>query len=125
VLDALGSDEAIGHPTDLAGLPTHDQHLETIVVVQVNMERGDNQFVVIVLQVRQRFLKPVFVMVIDQRDRPGDFLVAELLLMFHQVIPNHVGDGQGPVIVTLLPGHLGELPGQGGGHGHAESGKTG
>ncbi len=48
-------------------------------------------------------------MVVYKRDGASNFLVAELLAMFHQVGPDHVGDGLGAVGVTLLPHHSIEL----------------
>jgi len=58
--------------------------------------------VMIVLDVRKRRLKVRFVMIIDQRDGARDVFVAGFLPVFDELIADHVGNGQRPVVVALL-----------------------
>jgi len=112
MLHPFGGDEFVGDLLDSSSMAAHDQHLEAVVVVQVHMNRGDNQLRVVVLDVGQGGLDMLLVVVIDERDGAGDFAGAILLMMLNEVIPDHVSHGQRPVVVALLVGHLVELPGQ-------------
>ena len=103
VFYAFGSDEFIGNFPDRAGLATHKDHLQTIVVVKVDVDSGNDHVVVIMLNIRQYGLKVLFVMIIDQRNGSGDFLAAELLPMFDKMVANHVGNGQRAVVITFFP----------------------
>ena len=112
MLHPFGGDEFVGDLLDASGMAAHNQHLEAVVVVQVHMNRGDDQLRVVVLDVGQGGLDMLFVVVIDQRDGAGDFAGAIFLMMLYELIPDHVGHGQRAVVVTLLTGHLVELPRQ-------------
>jgi hypothetical protein len=76
------------------------------------VKRGHDDPVVVVLNVRERRLDMLFVMVVNERDRASDVRLTQVLPMFHQLRPNHVCHGQGAIIVALLVNHLVELPGQ-------------
>ena len=56
---------------------------------------------VIVLDVGQCFLHMLLVMVIDQHDGARDVFGAEFLPVLDEMIVDHVGDGQRPVVVAL------------------------
>lgn len=99
VFDPFGSDEFIGNIFDQAGLAANQDDLQTVVVVQVDMDGGNDHVVVIVLNSRQYGLEVLFVMVRDQRNGPDHLLTAEFLPMFDQRIANHVGNGQGTVVI--------------------------
>ena len=76
---ALGRNEFVGNVPHHRRLAAHEQHFQAVVVVKVNMHRGQDYVVVIVLDVRERGWQMRLVMVIDQRDGAGDVFVAELL----------------------------------------------
>ena len=106
MFDALGGHQFIGDLADLRRRAAHHEHFETVVVVQVDMQRRDDDLVVIVLDVGEGGLDVLFVVVVNERDRAGDFFVAEFLAMLDQVVADHVRDGQRPVAVAFLGGHL-------------------
>jgi len=75
----------------------------------------------IMLDPGQRFLNVLLVMVVYQRDRARDFLVAKFLLMLDELVTNHISDGERAVVVALFRGHLVELLQQCWRQGHAKS----
>jgi hypothetical protein len=93
VLYAFSADQLIGNSFDQWRLAPNDEHFEAIVVIQVDVQRRDDRFVMVVLEVGQGLLQSVFVMVIDQRDCAGDLVMAKLLLVFDKLVADHVGNG--------------------------------
>ena len=112
MFDASGGDEFVGDFLDGGGLTANDEDLQAVVVVEMDVEGGDDDLVMIVLDVSERGLDVLFVMVVQQGDGAGDFLVAEVLAVLDEAGANHVGYGQGAVVIALLAGHLVELFGQ-------------
>jgi hypothetical protein len=86
---------------------------QAVMVVQVHVEGGDDDLVVVVLDVGEGSLDVLFVVVVNQRDGAGDFLVAEVLPVLDQPCADHVCNRQGAVVVPLLPAHLVQLFGEG------------
>ena len=50
MLDALGTDQRVGDFLHGAGFPAHHQHLEAVVVIQMDVQRRQNGAVEIVLK---------------------------------------------------------------------------
>ncbi len=78
-------------------------------MVQVNVNRGKNHIVVIVLNVRKRSLQMRPVMVIDQRNSTGDFLVSKFLTVFNQLRADHVRNRLRTIIIAFFVSHLVQL----------------
>lgn len=112
VFHALGANEFIGDALDESGLAPDGEYLQAIVAVQMDMERGNDDGVMVVLNVSEDGLNVLLVVVVEQGNGAGNFLVAELLLMLHQAGADHVRDGQGAVVVAFLSHHAIQLPGQ-------------
>ena len=112
VLDAFSGDELVGNLLDGPGLAAHGQDFQAVVVVQVDMQRGDDDVVVVVLDVGESGLDVLLVVVVNQGDGAGDVTVPVVLAVFDKLVPNHVGHRQRPVVVALLAGHPVELFGQ-------------
>ena len=51
MLDAFGGDEFVGDFADDAGLAAHDQNFQAVVVVQMDVDGGENRVVMVVLDV--------------------------------------------------------------------------
>ena len=51
MFDAFGGDEFVGDLLDRAGPPAHGQNFQAVVVVEVDVEGGDDDFVVVVLDI--------------------------------------------------------------------------
>ena len=109
MLYAFRADESVSDSLDFRNPTAHDEHFQAVVVVEVNMQRGDDGIAMVVLKVRERLLHVMGVMVVNQRHRARRFAVAGHLTMLDQVIANHVGDGQGTVVVPFFVDHLVEL----------------
>ncbi len=120
MLHAFSGDKFVRNLLNGGGFATHCKDLHAIVVVQVDVKRGDNHLVVVVLNVGKSGLDVLLVVVINQSDGSGDFVVGKALIMLDQARANQVGNGLRPVVVTLLFRHLVQLPGQWLGHGHGE-----
>lgn len=69
--NAAGRFDAVGHRAKVPRAAAHGQDFEAVVGIQVNVERGKNEFARIVLQARKAFLKPPRVMVVEKHQRPG------------------------------------------------------
>jgi hypothetical protein len=112
MLNAFGGDEFVGNLLHDGGLATDDKDLQAVVVVEVDVEGGNDQLVVVVLNVGERGLDVLFMMVVNEGDGAGNFLSTKVLAVFNEAGANHVGDGQGAVVVALLASHLVQLFGQ-------------
>ena len=121
MFDAFGGDQFVGDLLDGAGLAADNEHLKAVVVVEVDVEGGNDNLVVVVLDVGERGLDVLLVVVVNEGNGAGDFLVAEVLAVLDEAGADHVGHGQGPVVVALLAGHLVELLGQVAGDGHGKA----
>ena len=109
MLDAFGGDELVGNGFDGGGLAADQQHLHAVVVVEMRVDGGDDDALVIVLDIGQQRLKVALVVVVEQRDRAGDLLVSALLLVLDKLGTDHVGDGERTVGVALLARHRVEV----------------
>jgi len=95
-------DQGVGEAANPAGFAAHQQNLQTMVVVQVNMHRGQNDLAaVLVLQSREQTLQMRLVMIVDKGDRPDDLLAWLFPMVLHELGAQHVGDGVRPVRVAL------------------------
>ena len=112
VFDALSGDQLVGDLLDRGGLAADDEDLKAIVVVEVDMEGGNDDLVVVVLDVGEGGLDVLLVVVVNEGDGAGDFLVAEVLAVLDEAGADHVRHGQRAVVLALLAGHLIELFGQ-------------
>ena len=121
MFDAFGGDQFVGDFLDRAGLAADDEDLQAVVVVEVDVEGGDDDLVVVVLDVGEGGLDVLLVVVVNEGDGAGDFLVAEVLAVLDEAGADHVGHGQGAVVVALLAGHLVELLGQVARDGHGKA----
>ena len=122
VFDALGGNEFIGNFADDRRLAAHEQNFQAVMVVEMDVDSRKNDVVMVVLDVGQRFLHMHFVVVVDEGDGAGDFRAAELLAVLDELVPDHIGDGEGAVVVALFAGHLVQLLEQGAGQRNAETG---
>jgi hypothetical protein len=56
VFDAFGGNQLVGNFFDKRCLAAHHQHFQAIMVVKVNVDGGNNDFVMVMLNVGQRGL---------------------------------------------------------------------
>jgi hypothetical protein len=82
VLDAFSGNELVGNLLDGPGLAAHSQHFQAVVVVQANVQRGDDYVVMIVLDIAESGLDVLLVVIVNQGDGVGDVAVAVVLVVF-------------------------------------------
>jgi len=68
MFDALGADQRVGQPFYFGGFATNHDHLQAMVVVEVNVQRSDDQVLKIVLCLDQLVVQKPDVMIVDHRD---------------------------------------------------------
>jgi len=90
VLDALCAYKEIGKLLNALRLAFHNDHLETSVMVEVGVYRGNNLRMMLVLNFRQFFRKEATVVVVNQRDRPNHFSIRSQNCGGHKAIANEV-----------------------------------
>lgn len=112
MLDAFGGDQLVGQLFDVGGGAADGEEFEAVVVVEMAVERGDDDLPVFVLEIGEEVLEVMPVMVVNKRDAAGNVAVAFLVFVFDEVGADHVGDGERPVVVALLGGHLVEGAGE-------------
>lgn len=99
--DPLGSNRLVSDVLDRTRFATNYKNLKAVVMVEVNMKRGNDDFMVILLNVRERCLHVLLVVVVHQRDRPGDLPFRKPLTMVNQLGTDHVRQGLRPVVCHL------------------------
>jgi hypothetical protein len=57
VLHAFGADERVGHLPDFGRLAPHYQHLQAMVVIEMNVEGGKDGVMEIVLDIRELLIE--------------------------------------------------------------------
>jgi len=92
VFDAARGDQFIGDGFDGLGFAAHGEDFQAVMVVQMDVQRGEDEVVVVVLDIGEGCLDVLFVVVIDQGDGAGDFAVAVVLPVLDQAGADEVGD---------------------------------
>ena len=103
------SDQLIRDLFDEIGLATHDEHFQTIMVVKMNVNRRNDHFMVVMLDVGQRSLNVLFVMIVNECDGAGNLFRAKFLPVFDEFVPDHVGNRLRSVVISLFPHHFVKL----------------
>jgi hypothetical protein len=105
VLDTFGGDQRIRKFFDPGRVSAHDNDFQTIIVVEMHMERSNDAFAVIMLQISERLLQVAFVMIKDERNRARNLMVAVMLMMLDEMAADHIGKRLGAVVIAFLPRH--------------------
>ncbi len=67
MLDAFGADERVGNLLDMLCFTLNDQDLEAVIVIQMDVNGGNDIPVIIVLQTGQLLIEKAHMMVVNQR----------------------------------------------------------
>lgn len=89
MFDALDADQRIGDLFDLGTLALHDQHLKTMVVIQVHVHPGQDKSLKIMLNGGEFFRQVADVMIIDKRDGPDRLFILRPFLS-DQLVPDQI-----------------------------------
>jgi len=69
---ALGGDQRVGHFLDRRCFALEDQNFEAIVMIQVDVQRREDEMKVVVLHGREPVRQKPHVMIVNQRERADD-----------------------------------------------------
>lgn len=93
---AFGADQGIGQGFDAGAFPADDDDFQAVVMIQVHVGIGNDERTEPVLRVGEVADQIRFVMIIHQRNGSDRFPVVVPLLS-HELIPDEIPDGFGPV----------------------------
>ena len=108
MLDAFGADQSVAERANAARIAAHYQNFEAVIVIEMDVKRGNDEVGVIVLQIGERALQRRFVMVEKQSDGARDF-AAQTGVMLNQTGANHVGQRQRAIGIAFLRHHFVQL----------------
>ncbi len=91
VLDAFRADQAVGHGAHVFAFPLHDEHLNTVVVIQVDMHRGEDQLMKVVLNGGELLCEVVCMVIIDNRNR-ADRCFLFVPIVFNEMVPDQIAN---------------------------------
>jgi len=100
VLYALGADQLIRDRLDCARFALDNDDFQAIIVIQMNMQGGENLLVMIVLQVRQFLIQHPDMMIVNHGDRTHYLAIRRFPRFLDQFITDHVAKGFGAIGIT-------------------------
>jgi len=100
VLHTFGRDQLAGNFVNLARCAAHDDHLQTVMGIQMDVQARIDGNAGAVLHVGKKVAQVVRAMVIQERDDAHDFFIALANFFLNQVIPYQVTDGFGTIFVA-------------------------
>ncbi len=68
--DSLCADEFVGELLNVAGTTAQEHYFKACIVIQMGMQRRNDNFVMFMLQIGQFFRQKASVVIIDQRNGP-------------------------------------------------------
>ena len=101
--------QLVGDGLEPFHFPFQNQHLEAVIMIKVNVNRGDDVLVVVVLNLGEFFGKFPAVMFEDHARHADDFIMILGPFLLHQAIPDEVSDGLRAVQVSFFSDFLVEL----------------
>ena len=93
---AFDAQQGVGNLADRGPLASGDQHLETVIVVEMHVHSGQNVSLKIVLDMSKLPRQVRHMMIVDERNG-CDRLPILIPLLPDQMVPNQVADGFGAV----------------------------
>ena len=102
MLDALRTDQSIGQRLQIGRLSGGDHDFEAIIVVQVDMQRGQDGVMVLVLQFRQLVLQQARMVIVNQRDGSDNLGVRRFHRFLNQLGADEIAKCLRSARVSLL-----------------------
>ncbi len=124
VADTLGANEAIGDGADLAAGAFENEDLQAVVVVEVDVESGDDGIVVFVLHPGELLAERADVVVVDEGECADDRSGGRLTVLSDELIADQIAEGFGAVGVAAALDVTVEFLDEIGIDGHADAGDT-
>jgi hypothetical protein len=94
--------QQIRESLDVKCTPFDNDHLGAQRLIEMDVRRGKDHVMMVVLKMSQALGQPAFVMVVEQRDGPDGLLVL-FPFSLHETVANHISDELGPVRVPPFP----------------------
>jgi hypothetical protein len=125
VFHAFAGAESVGEMPQVSRGSLDEQNLEVMVMLEVNVRRGNDHEVVLVLNVGEFPLEIPLPIVVNERDGSGHTLGSDFLGVIDKLLPSHLGDRVGTVRQFPPPNHVIEFIEQIGRQRNAEAGDFG
>jgi cobalt/nickel transport system permease protein len=109
MLHTFRADEDVGYLSHIAGLASHHQNFQAVVMIQMDVERGKNRAMKIVLDVGELVAQHPDVMVVHQRDGADYRAVGRFRLLANQFVAYQIPERLRPVGVSPFADQLVEL----------------
>ena len=108
VLDPLQTEEGVGQLANRLDLAAESEHLEAVVVADVDVEDGDDQVVVLVLEIGHLGGEFAGMVVIDEGEGAKNFALggSGVDARLDEGIAHQITKGLGAVGIAPLPGQL-------------------
>jgi hypothetical protein len=103
VLHSPCAHQRIGDLLDAIGTTFYGNHLETVVMVEVDMGCRKNRFMVVVLNARELLDEFAFMVIVNNRYRSYDFVVSAPFLLYER-ITHQVAEGLRAIAPPTLLG---------------------
>ena len=101
VLDALDACQGVGEFLNVLGATPHDDHLEAVVVVEVNVQRRNDQVAVVMLHLGNFVGERARVMIVNHGDRGGHLRLGIAPLLLDQRLAHQIAYRFGAVGIPL------------------------
>jgi len=102
VPDSLRTDEAVCQYLHIPRPPSKDDNFKAAIVVQVDMQRGNDDGVAVVLQIGQLRRKKSRVMIVDKSYGTYHGLVRRNHGRTHQPVTNQIAERFGTVLIPFV-----------------------
>ena len=115
------ADEFVRYLSQLAGRSLNQDHFQRLLAFEENMERADDFRDILVFDLRQALLQIITPVLVNNIDRPGRHLVAQVLGMLRHLLVDHGRDRLGSALKASPFDHFIQLPHKAARHGEADS----
>jgi hypothetical protein len=100
MLNAFGADQLLGNRLDCLGDSLNYKYLKTVIVIEVDVECGEDLLMMLVLHIRKLLAEHADVMVIHQSNGANYLAIGRLPSLLNQFLANQIAECFGPVGIT-------------------------
>ena len=102
MVDAFGADELVGESLDVFRLATENDHFEAGFVIEMGVQSGNDELVMIVLKIGKLFGQETGVVIVNESDGANDKRVVGNDDGIDELVADQIAEGLGAVIVTFV-----------------------
>ena len=100
MFDTLRTDERIGGFLDSGSGAAHCNHLQAVIVIEMDVHRRDDVFVKMMMEVGELFVEEPNVVVVNKRYGADDHTCRRFPSLFDEVLAHQIAKRFGPVRIT-------------------------